>query len=202
MTNLILKQHCVFCFLFISCQFWQFIDLLLGETDLWYWHRTLIMDNITDHLPRSRALFSLMTSSRFCWVCFVYFGHCENTETSRQANSMKPDEWCHCGQIVFLAKIYPCACLLCTAEHSRPVGSYNHHPGWHDAPHPLCEGWPRVAASHRLLGHSGVGQLRLRPGNHQIHWDGQDQGHCHQWSHIHGEITSEMFIACRFTEWI
>lgn len=118
--NLILKQHCVFCFLFMSCQFWQFIDLLLGERDLWYWHRTLIKDNITDHLPRSRALFSLMTSSCFCWVCFVYFGHCENTETSRQANSMKPDEWCHCCQIVFLAKIYPCACLLSLYCRTQP----------------------------------------------------------------------------------
>lgn len=168
---------------------------------LWYWHRTLIKDNITDHLPRSRALFSLMTSSCFCWVCFVYF---VIVKILRRVGKQTPWRQMSGATVVRLCsreRFIPVH-VSSTAEHSRPVGSYNHHPGWHDAPHPLCEGWPRVAASHRLLGHPGVGQLRLRPGNHQIYWDGQDQGHCHQWSYIHGEITSEMFNACRLTEWI
>lgn len=76
------------------------------------------------------------------------------------------------------------------AEHSCSVYCYIHHPGWHDASHPLCEGRPRVAACHWLLGDSGVIQLCLRPWDNHIHWDGQDQGYCHQWSHLHGESVS------------
>lgn len=82
---------------------------------------------------------------------------------------------------------------LCTVEHGRPVHCYTHHPGRHDASHPLCEGGPRVAARHRLPGHPGVVQLRLGPRDHRVHRDEQDQGYCHQRSDLHGEMISGMF---------
>ena len=65
------------------------------------------------------------------------------------------------------------------AEHSCSVQCYPRHAGRHDASHPPCEGGPRVAARHRLLRHPSVLQLRLRPRDHHIHRDEQDQGHCH-----------------------
>ncbi|CAG01814.1 unnamed protein product [Tetraodon nigroviridis] len=79
-------------------------------------------------------------------------------------------------------------------EHSCPVQRYPHHSGQHDASHPLCEGGPRVPAGHRLLGHPGVLQLRLRPGNHHLHRDEQDQGYCHQRSHSHA--TDHLLPVC------
>lgn len=87
--------------------------------------------------------------------------------------------------------------LSSLVEHSCSLHSHTHHPGWHDAPHPLCQGRPRVAACDRLLGHSGVLQLRLRSGDHHLHWDEQDQGYCHQWSHLHGETISIWFAHLR-----
>lgn len=95
--------------------------------------------------------------------------------------------WCSC-----YCKRFPHRCerVPCCAEPSRPVRGHPHHPARHDASHPLCEGRPRVPAAHRLLGHPGVLQLRLRPGNHHLHWDEQGQGYCHQRSYLHGEAMS------------
>lgn len=90
------------------------------------------------------------------------------------------------------------------AEHCRPVQCHTDHPARHDASHPLREGGPWVAARHRLLRHSGVLQLRLRPRDHQVHWDEQDQGYCHQRSYLYGTFMSfycSVYGFVKYVDW-
>ena len=89
-------------------------------------------------------------------------------------------------RLTIITLVCHCVCTYNALDHGGAVRCHPGHPGGHDAPHPLCEDRPRVAAAHRLAGRPAVVQLRLRAREHHLHRDEQDQGHCHQRSHLHG----------------